>query len=268
MFRLTVSGAPVSAFHAKHSSAPRTTLRVYKWGDTTGHFVAGAPWDRAWVAEARAPVAHGPTAVLESVTPVVCDAPPPTVDDLWEEEVVVSGSVIAGNTLSIAGNGSTLMEFVRKAGITLPPAVSDALTASSSALAQSQGAEPSTPDTRPAVPAQRPAFRGDPRPQRPPSARPPQSSRDPATHPGPRGSPREEPRPLNYVRSYAPRPEHTGPRPYVPRAGPGPAFRAPSHPQTAQRPQGPVHAGAGRPRFERHPTNPRPPSRGCLAVEE
>ena len=191
MYRLTVSGPFVNTFHAKHSGKPRTTLRVYKWGDATGQFAVGAPkWDSAWIAETRTPVAHGSTAILESVTPLACDAPPPTVDDLWEEEVVLAGPVIAGNTLSIAGNETTLQEFVRNAGISLPTAVAEALTLlrgkDLATAGEEPGAEaPSTRGTGLEAPVRQPAFRGDPRPPRLPSVRPDQSGHGPLRHPGP-----------------------------------------------------------------------------------
>jgi hypothetical protein len=277
MYRLTVSGPFVNTFHAKHSGKPRTTLRVYKWGDATGQFAVGAPkWDSAWIAETRTPVAHGSTAILESVTPLACDAPPPTVDDLWEEEVVLAGPVIAGNTLSIAGNETTLQEFVRNAGISLPTAVAEALTllhrskvlAPTEAPPEAPPEAPSTPGTAPEARSSLPVPRADLQPPRLLGAQPPQSGHGPVRHPGPHGSPRGERRPLNHVQYSAPRPEHTGPRPYVPRAGPGPAFRNPNPPQPGQRLPGPAHGAGGPPRYEQRRTGPKPPSRGCLVVEE
>jgi hypothetical protein len=120
MYRFTYDGPKVVSLRASMRGTP-TTLRVYKWEDKTGYLFQDAPkWEAAWIAEQRTPIGHGSGWLLERVTPLRIDAPPPTVDDLWTEEVIVRGNVIAGNMLTIVGNEKEIGDYAARTGITLP----------------------------------------------------------------------------------------------------------------------------------------------------
>lgn len=285
MFRISLDGPLAATYFSKQLAGSRSYMRVYKWGDKTGYFLQGAKWESAWIAEQRVLAAHAPHALLESVTPLSIEAPPPTVDDIWEEEVVTSKNCICGNILTLAGTGEELLEWLDRERIALPAAIRAVLDAAPKTKAPA--AEPKAPAPTRAEPKQwlgveeedtpgtalpslppRPAFRDGPRPQQRQPGPHPGSSHGPARHPGSRGPPMGARHPPTGERSFAPRPAHTYPRPYVPHAGPGPAFHGPSHPRPGppQRAQG--HGGADRPPYERRPTGPRPPFRGPPVTEE
>jgi hypothetical protein len=261
MFRLTIEGPQVATWRSSRHGAAHTTMRVYKWGDKTGYFLpASAKWESAWVAEQRASVDHGSNWLLESVTPLKCEAPPATVDDVWSEEVIAQGNIIAGNLLTIVGNGKTIQEFADRMGVKL-----------SSALVPPQQpavAPPGTPSTAsadlPPPPAPLDLKPFPPRPLR----ELPQSSRGLSTHPGSRG-PRMEERHLPVgARPYAPRPAHTGPRPYEPRAGQAPTFRGQIHRPSGPRPPTPARGGGDPRHYGLRRTDPSPRAQVCLVVEE
>jgi hypothetical protein len=196
------------------------------------------------------------------VTPLDVDAPPETVDDIWTEEVVVKGNIIAGNTLSIVGNGKTILEFAKAAGIDISSTLVPRLfTAEAEAPASSLSRLPASLPPLPAFGAPPPRLL-------PPRSALLQSSRAPVTHQGPREPRREEHRLPAGAQSYAPRPAHTGPRPYAPPSRHIPTSAHPSRPQTGPPRPGLAHGGEGRRHYEPRRTDLRPRSQACLVVEE
>jgi hypothetical protein len=273
MYRLTIDGPPVAAWRGAQRSTTPQTMRVYKWEDKTGYFLQNEKYESAWIAEQRALIAHGSGWLLESVQSLGVDAPPPAVDDIWSEEVIKRGNIIAGNSLTIVGNEAEIQDYARRAKLTLPafpplasqelppPAGQELLRPKAEEAADRLG-------MMPVAPPPLPAFRGAPRPQLPPRAPHLGSSRGPLTHPGSHGLRREEHRLPAHGPPHAHRPEHTGPRPYVRPAGPGPAFRGPYPPRPGPPQQARVHDGSGRPRYEQRQTGQRPHGGACLVVEE
>ena len=112
MFRLTVDGAPLTAWRASRTATPITKICVYKWEDKVGIYFVGKKWDDAWIVEQRATLCYGPGYILEGVTRINIDAPPPTVDDIWTEDVIVQGNIISSNCLTIVGNTKTILDSV------------------------------------------------------------------------------------------------------------------------------------------------------------
>lgn len=265
MYRLTIDGPPVAAWRGAQRGATPQTMRVYKWEDKTGYFLQGEKYESAWIAEQRAPIAHGSGWLLESVQPLGVDAPTPTVDDIWSEEVIKRGNIIAGNSLTIVGNEAEIQDYARRAKLTLPafpsPAGQELLRPKAEEAAD-------TPSTSPGDPPPPPAFRAALLPQLPPRVPRPESSRGPLTHPGSHGPRREERHPPIHGLSRGPRSEHTRPQPYVRPAGPGPAFQGRFPPRPERPPQAREHGGSGRPHYAQRPTGQRLHGGACLVVEE
>lgn len=260
MYRLTIDSASVP----KRVAGVPQTMRVYKWEDKTGYFLPDSEkWDAAWMAEQRAPVGHGPGWLLETVIQLSASAPPPLVDDVWSEEVIVRGNVISGNLTSIVGNEKIIAEYAVRAGIKLPASAFPAV------LPPLEAEEPlSIPSTERAVPLPPPA----PLVTRPPQLLPrpphPESSRAHATHPGSHGSRTGEHHLPGREHQYAHRPAHTGPRPYARPAGPGPAFRGQYPPRSELQRPGTVHNGEVPRHYAPRPTGPSQRAQVCLVVEE
>jgi len=82
----------------------------------------------AWFAEARRPVAHGQRDdtrfLLEIVEPLEDEAPPYSVDDAWEEDVVpLTEGSYAGISMSLRGTPTELAAWCERTGLLLPPAI-------------------------------------------------------------------------------------------------------------------------------------------------
>jgi hypothetical protein len=127
MYRLTWDG-PDARWKTLRPEGPPQKQRVYRWENKWGFLSRGQ-----WYAESRTPVFHdtvGETRyLLETVEPVANDAPPYSVDDLWEEDVVplncgssANGSY-AGHSMSLLGTKEALDTFFVKHGIVLPPEI-------------------------------------------------------------------------------------------------------------------------------------------------
>lgn len=275
MFRLTVDGALPAAWRTANPRASATKMRVYKWEDKAGLYLCGKKWEAAWTAEQRVPMAHGPGFLLEQVTPLpMCDAPPPSVDDAWSEDVVIQGNIIAGNSLTIVGNSKAILDFSGRYGVKMPNTVTHELTSAEPPRAELPRAElpaeaaPSTLDTPPTALLPPPASAG---PKSLPPRQPPphlRSSHAPSIHPAPRALRTEElHRPVS-VPMRGPRPAHTGPRPYAPPAGQGPTSRDRFHPGSARPRPAPEHGESARHHYGQHRTGRPPHAQGCLVVEE
>ncbi len=262
-------------------------VRTYKWGDVVGEFVPGAKYEAAWRAERRTQIvaagAGATDGLLESVTPLPDAAPPPAVDDVYEEESVVVGNCIWNRLISITGTLFEIQNTARRAGLRIPEEIKKfidsriterpepAPSAPAPALAQQSRRwvgveEEDTPGSAGPDPVRPPAPRVTTQFQRPRPEGRPQSSHAPGTHPGPRGPRTEGHRQQGHAPHHGPPRAHTGPRPHAPRSGPGPAFHAQAHPGSAPRRPGPEHGAAGpRPSGPRL-ISPRPPFQERAAV--
>lgn len=277
MFRLTIDGASVAAWRAARPGARITKMRVYKWGDNVGLYLCGAKWDSAWIPEQRVPLAHGHGFLLEKITHIpMCDAPPPTVDDIWTEDVIIQGNIIAGNCLTIVGNAKTICDFITRTGVKLSSDVNTMLLTQDESQRVAQELQPvqraegveDMLDTTLQAPRPLRSSQGTKGPlQRPP---PPHllSSRDPSTHLVPRVPQTEGPRRPVGAPMRDPRRVHTGLRPYERRAELGPTSRdrfrqEPARPRPVQE-----HGVTSRPHYVQHRTGRLPRAQGCLVVEE
>ena len=159
MFRLTFTSPQVNIVRSSLKTKPQI-MRVYKWGNNTGYYFPenSENWNNSWIAETRAHVESGPNYLLEGVAGLSCVAPPPSVDDIWTEDVCVRDNIIAGNLISIVGNAEQVNNYAVRHGITLrlaPAAV-----------------ESDTPDTRLADPSRPPPLLESRSPPPPPQRSP------------------------------------------------------------------------------------------------
>jgi hypothetical protein len=259
MFRLTLDGSLVTHFR-KVCGGPTIWARVYKWEDKTAIFLPGLKYEDSWIGEQRTPLAHGNNYLLEAVTPLMCTAPPPIVDDIWEEEVECIGNVILSNLYSIVGNAKTILETCDRFGVSCE--VMKTLQAlPQMAVPSIQGSVtrdlPLRPVSREHLPLKQPQPLQHHR-----------SSHYLSKHPGPHELRREGRHLPVGEQAHAPRREHTSLQSYAPHVRPRPTFRDPSHRSPVQRlPKG-EHAAANRPRYEQRRINPVPRAQGCLVVEE
>jgi hypothetical protein len=116
MYYLTIRD-PI-AFRSTLTS-PTIWRRVYRWEDKWGYQQAND-----WHALTRKTVAtDGEKYVLESVTPYPTHAPPPDVDDVWEEEIHVLPYGSCGNVLEIQGTLSEIQNICATHKISLPSVI-------------------------------------------------------------------------------------------------------------------------------------------------
>lgn len=283
MYRLTLQN------NGSLPAGDHVMVRTYKWGDIVGTFVPGAKYEAAWRAERRTQVVAAADGLLESVTPLPDAAPPPTVDDVYEEESVVAAdkNCIWNRLITITGTLFEIQNTARRSGLRIPEEIKKFMdsqvterpepgpSAPAPPPAQAQAQQPrrwvgveeeDTPGSAEPDPVRRPAPRVTTQFQRPRPEGRPQSSHAPGTHPGPRGPRTEGHRLPGHAPHHGPPREHTGPRPHGQRSGPGPAFHAQAHPGSAPRRPGPEHGAAGpRPSGPRH-SGPRPPFQERAAV--
>ena len=262
MFRITTSNpAVVSAFLTRWSGLPRRVARVYRWGAAWGlHFAGAAGSAEVWIAERRTPLATDTTSftVLEAVEPLTCAAPPVEIDDVWDEELVLKGSVLCGNSMSLVGSGEEVIALCAEVGLALP-------TAMKALLDEAPKGTPSIVSKAP-PPHAGPQERRLPRPPRP--GRPHQSSHGHGPHP-PRPSGSREERPLSgHARPPAPRPEQSGPLRNGLLLTPGPV--APNlFPRASGPPRpGQAHGGPGPRHGGWNPRGPRPFGGAPRATQE
>jgi hypothetical protein len=91
--------------------------RVYRWGDMWG-FLTGSEW----VVERRTPVKG--SEYLEVVERCSIHAPPPQVDDVWDEEVILMEDGSEWNGLwSLCDDANTVSKWCSRHSIacSLPP---------------------------------------------------------------------------------------------------------------------------------------------------
>jgi hypothetical protein len=258
MFRLTLDDALVMQFRKVHGDP--AWARVYKWEDKTAIFLPGLKYEDLWICEQRTLLAHGNNYVLEAVTPLTCTAPPPIVDDIWEEEVHYNGNIIISNLYSIVGNAKIILETCDRFGLSTE--------VMKTLQARMQTVLPSIQGSVTTDLPLRPVSREHLSLKQPQPLQHHRSLHYLSKHPGQHELRREgHPLPVD-EQPYAPRRGHTSQRSYAPHAGPRPTFRDLSHRSPVQRlPKG-EHAGVDRHRYEQRRINPGPRVQGCLVVEE
>ena len=116
MYSLTIQ--PANEFRDKLTT-PKVWRRIYRWEDKWG-ILHGDNWR----AEIRKTVAtDGEKFILEAVTPYFTYAPPPDVDDVWEEEVHILPYGACGNVLTIQGTLLEIQKICATNRIPLPSAI-------------------------------------------------------------------------------------------------------------------------------------------------
>jgi hypothetical protein len=116
MYSLTIQNA--TEFREKLTT-PKVWRRVYRWEDKWGILRADD-----WRAEIRHVVASdGEKYLLESVTPYPTSAPPPDVDDVWEEEIHTLPYGTCGNVLVIQGTLLEIQNICTSNKLSLPPVI-------------------------------------------------------------------------------------------------------------------------------------------------
>ena len=114
MYALTIGKAVCDTL-----STPTVWRRVYRWEDKWG-FLRGDVWN----AETRTHVASdGENYLLETVVPYPTNAPPPVVDDMWEEEVHMMPYGTWGNVRVIYGTLSEIKRICSSNNVSLPRAI-------------------------------------------------------------------------------------------------------------------------------------------------
>jgi len=254
MFRLTLDDPKVvSGFLTHWSRIPRRVARVYRWGAAWGfHFPAMDRAPDVWIAERRTPVATEVTShlVLEAVEDLSTTqaAPPVEIDDVWDEELVLKGQVLCGNSWSFVGSAEEVKSVCAEIGVVLPTAMKAALDAVPASTPSTVRAAPrphAGPQERRPLPRPRPGL-----PHRSTHAHGPHPPRRPMSQGGPPSQ--------GHARPHAPPPEYNGP----PRNGlllaPGPVGPRP-FPRASGPPRpGSAHGGAGPHPSGWNPRGPRP----------
>lgn len=127
LYRLTLTEEESAQWWKTYMSVKKQptvqTRRIYRWGTmwgilqtskTSGSGSSGG----AWIAENRLNVASS-THILDSVKRSQHLLPPPSIDDLWEEEVVqIDNTAEFNGLLSITGNLLEIQEWCRKHDLT------------------------------------------------------------------------------------------------------------------------------------------------------
>ena len=117
MYRLTL--ADNGSKHLPTQLPVPSVRRVYRWGNLWGTLQNGE-----WSVEERKQVQVEPY-ILEEVTRLPLHAPPPTIDDVWDEECIRVGDMEwNGSLLSVCLPGTILKQWCAKQGL-LVPAISD-----------------------------------------------------------------------------------------------------------------------------------------------
>lgn len=126
MYRLTVSGSPAVTWRTTHPSAPTAWMRVYRWENKWGSLMKQGRWEDVWNTEIRTPLAYDVTAMqlFESLESIQSTAPPPDIDDMWEEEIAIDKNITCNALLSIKGTLFEIQSTAHDLGITLAPTIS------------------------------------------------------------------------------------------------------------------------------------------------
>jgi hypothetical protein len=99
-FRVTLSDVPALVGKTQKR-------RIYRWGDMWG-ILTGPDW----LVERRTILSTTP--MIEAVERLDIQAPPPRVDDIWEEEVVLGDGTEWNGLLSFMGNAHAVQNWYVK----------------------------------------------------------------------------------------------------------------------------------------------------------
>ncbi len=95
MYRLTISGSlPTTLPTPLQYNGKKIWQRVYRWNNVWGIYNPSNEWEKSWITEKREFIHYikqnNNELLLENVEQLANSyAPPPIVDDLWEEQVVI-----------------------------------------------------------------------------------------------------------------------------------------------------------------------------------
>lgn len=127
MYRLTLSEN--AAKHLPAQLPASSVRRVYRWGNLWGILHNGE-----WSVEERKQVQVEPY-LLEEVTRLPLHAPPPAVDDVWDEEWIRVGDMEwNGTLLSVCLPGTILKQWCVKQGLPVHASISDSVSVSTSSF--------------------------------------------------------------------------------------------------------------------------------------
>lgn len=264
MYRLTLDDPKtVSGFLTHWSRIPRRVARVYRWGAMWGfHFPATERAPDVWIAELRTPIASDVIShmVLEAVEDMSEKqaAPPVIIDDVWDEELVLKGQVLCGNSWSFVGTAEEVKSVCAEIDVVLPTALKAVLEAAPPAQ--------STPSTALAAPRLHAGPQERRLPPRPRPGLPHRSTHAHGPHPPRRPMLQGGPPSQGHARPHVPPREYNG----QPRNGllltPGPVGPRP-FPRASGPPRpGSAHAGAGPRPNGWNPRGPRPFEGGAQGV--
>ena len=122
LYRITLSGSLSEAWNSKHApSGGKEVQRIYRWGQNWGILSKKM---NEWHVETREQILTSPY-LLEKVTEYDIQAPPPTIDDVWEEEILKKEKVVwNGSLVSICLPGSELKSWCKKEFLEIPECLS------------------------------------------------------------------------------------------------------------------------------------------------
>ncbi len=120
LYRITLSGSLSEAWNSKHApSGGKEVQRIYRWEKYWGILSKNE-----WRVETREPILTSPY-LLEKVMEHDIQAPPPTIDDVWEEEILKQEKAVwNGSILSICLPGSEMKSWCKKELLEIPECLS------------------------------------------------------------------------------------------------------------------------------------------------
>ena len=112
MYRLTVRASLLNK-SALPTTAPSQQQRVYRWGPNWAVYRAPLQPNRGgtWRAEKRSILESTSDQLFECVEVLDVQAPPVRVDDVWDEEIVVSNNVEYNGLVSICANAAEIKRW-------------------------------------------------------------------------------------------------------------------------------------------------------------
>lgn len=118
MFRFTVQGKHVEQFRQAipHELKP-VWRRVYRWENVWGMSTGGF---EGWSAEIRTFLSSSEDTQLLEEVEIIQTPLPPTLDDVWDEEVyILPNNIVCGNILSVRGSVDDIIRFCAQNRIVL-----------------------------------------------------------------------------------------------------------------------------------------------------
>ncbi len=117
-YRITLNSELAHTWKSKHTLSDVTTIRrIYRWGAFWGILNLKT---NEWTVETREALVMQPY-LLEKVQFHTIQAPPPTVDDIWEEEIQSQGKTVwNGELVTVCLSGEELKKWCSQESLELP----------------------------------------------------------------------------------------------------------------------------------------------------